>query len=56
MSKIIPIVKDKPKFILVVNDYHSGLYYYLTNNIARSIYSKSDIGVWHVKYKTKLDN
>lgn len=51
MSKIIPIVKDKPKFILVFGDIKFGIYYYLVNNIIRTKGTTDDIGVWHVKYK-----
>jgi len=55
MSKIIPIEKNNPKYVLVVSDPEFGIYYYLVDNVKRNYYSKNDVGIWHIKYKTKLD-
>lgn len=54
MSKIIPISK-KPKFIYVVDDVDFGIYYYLVDVILRPQSNNSDVGLWHIKYKIKLD-
>lgn len=55
MSKTIYISK-KPRLILVVDDDKYGIYFYLVDNVVRARCEKYDIGVWHITYKTKLDN
>lgn len=53
MIRVIPI-SEKPNYIVITNyDKDSTVQYHLKTLVINKLV---DIGVWYIKYKTKLDN
>lgn len=48
------LISKKPNFIIVSN-YGKANYHYHVND-RNTINKTCDKGIWHIKYKTKLDN